>query len=265
MKIISNEDVITALCGRLDYLNKQIELVRKAIGTSELGALRISTLDETNARYYLRMPNKKETRITDLAQARSLAQLDYYRKILPILENECKAIERALKTNSKDKLNQVYAKMNPRRQELITPIVVSEEQRKERFLAQEFTTQPFSVDDEEHYSKRGLRVRSKSEVNIADMLDEYGIAYRYAPRTIVDGHVVYPDFVCLNARTGKEFFWEHNGMMASDGYGHHFTKKMNIYDQADIVPGENLIMTFEDDKCPLNYPTIRRNIERYLI
>ena len=51
----------------------------------------------------------------------------------------------------------------------------------------------------EFYSNSGVRVRSKSELIIANMLEKYGIPYRYEYPLLLNGNdLVRPDFLCLN-------------------------------------------------------------------
>ena len=62
------------------------------------------------------------------------------------------------------------------------------------------------------FSENGERVRSKSEVIIADILKNNGIPYRYEYPVLINRNI-HPDFCCLNVRTRKEYFWEHFGKM----------------------------------------------------
>ena len=68
------------------------------------------------------------------------------------------------------------------------------------------------------------RVRSKSEVIIADTLARHGVPYRYEyPLKLKSGRdgafrTIHPDFLCLNVRTRAEFYWEHFGLMDDPDY-----------------------------------------------
>ena len=50
-----------------------------------------------------------------------------------------------------------------------------------------FTGKPFEINAPEYYTASGVRVRSKSEVIIADALDHAGVPYRYEYPTSVKG------------------------------------------------------------------------------
>jgi len=66
----------------------------------------------------------------------------------------------------------------------------------------------------ELYTAKGERVRSKSEIIIADSLMRAGVPYRYEFPIILNGYgKIYPDFTVLNVGLRKELYWEHLGMM----------------------------------------------------
>ena len=75
----------------------------------------------------------------------------------------------------------------------------------------------FTPDAPEYQTALGERVRSKSEVIIADALSRHQIPNRYEyPLKLSKGqqtHIIYPDFLCLNIHTRREYIWEHFGMM----------------------------------------------------
>lgn len=74
----------------------------------------------------------------------------------------------------------------------------------------------------------------------------------------------YPDFTLLNIRTRKEILWEHFGMMDDPEYVEKAVQKIMTYEQNEIFQGENLILTYETRKIPLNQKTIMRKLWQYL-
>lgn len=58
--------------------------------------------------------------------------------------------------------------------------------------------------------------------------------------------------------------WEHLGMMDDPNYVDMAIKKINTYEQNDILLGKNLILTYETKKNPLNSKTIKLIIQHYL-
>ncbi|RLA43087.1 MAG: RNA helicase, partial [Gammaproteobacteria bacterium] len=103
-----------------------------------------------------------------------------------------------------------------------------------------------------HRTQRGERVRSKSELIIADKLHAANIEYMYEPRVNLAGVERYPDFVIEDDEAGETWYWEHLGMMSNPEYAKRWDKKLAEYRSAGILPleeggGENgsLITTKE--------------------
>lgn len=98
-------------------------------------------------------------------------------------------------------------------------------------------------------SDKGVMMRSKSERIIAARLDYYEIPYAYeAPLKLRNGDTIYPDFTIINPVTKEKIYWEHFGMMDEKGYQENAFKKIKKLIENGIIPGENLIMTFETSK-----------------
>ena len=115
---------------------------------------------------------------------------------------------------------------------------------------------------------RGETVKSKSEVIIADRLDAAGVPYVYEYKTVVDDEwaaMNYPDFYVLNKRTGEEFFWEHFGKMDDERYCQNSQLKLEKYAQRGLVPGKNLILSFEGSKRALSTEYVDFLIKSYLL
>ena len=124
----------------------------------------------------------------------------------------------------------------------------------------------FRKDDPEYYTQRGERVRSKSEILIADALYRHNIPYRYEYPLYVDGVLVAaPDFNCLNVRLRKEHYWEHLGMMGDKDYVNHNVKKLERYSLAKDFDDSGLILTFESESQPINIRVIEEEIRKYLL
>ena len=118
----------------------------------------------------------------------------------------------------------------------------------------------------EFFSNDGIRVRSKSELIIANMLEQNGIPYRYEyPLMLKDMGTVRPDFTCLNIRTRKEYIWEHFGMMDNIAYANKNIVKIESYEQSGYYLGKNMIMTFETSQHAISSNIIKAMIEEYLV
>ena len=77
----------------------------------------------------------------------------------------------------------------------------------------------FAPDAPEHLTARNERVRSKSEIMIADALARNMIVFRYEYPIEIEGlGYVRPDFLCLHPVTRQVILWEHYGMMDDPSY-----------------------------------------------
>ncbi|WP_130608794.1 hypothetical protein [Fluviispira sanaruensis] len=93
----------------------------------------------------------------------------------------------------------------------------------------------------------GLKVRSKSEVFIAEKLFEHKIDFRYEIPLSAEGKTYFPDFTIFIGK--KVFYWEHFGMLSNEDYLQKTKIKIVWYDKN--FP-KKLIMTEEcNDLLPV--------------
>jgi hypothetical protein len=73
-------------------------------------------------------------------------------------------------------------------------------------------------------------VRSKSEVIIANLLQQDEIEFEYEKRLVApDGSFYLPDFT-LSIR-GEEYYWEHLGLLENEDYNNHWKNKKAWYNK----------------------------------
>ena len=236
------------------------------------GRLRISQKGRYTEYYHIKedgdthgkyLPKRQE------ATARQLAQKDYDEKIINLVKEEITALKAYL--NKAPKIQAFYTKMCPARQKLITPLTLSDDQYTAQWKTEPYQGLPFAPDAPVYTTNKGERVRSKSEVLIANALAQHKIPYRYEyPLKLQRQHngnstTLYPDFLCLNLRTRQEFIWEHFGLMDSQEYVSNTVSKLNLYAQNKILPGKNLIITMETNKEPLTPDIINQMIHEFLL
>ncbi len=110
------------------------------------------------------------------------------------------------------------------------------------------------------------RVRSKSEKIMADYFYRNGIEYKYECPIYLKGMgMVYPDFTFLSKKTGKEIYWEHNGMVDEPSYARNMVRKIDAYENIGIFIGERLILTYETEQSVLNTGKIEQMVQKYLV
>ena len=98
-----------------------------------------------------------------------------------------------------------------------------------------------------YLTRSGIRVRSKSERTIADLLCQNEIPYRYEAELSFGDSFITPDFTINRPYDGKLFLWEHLGLMDREEYRSHTNKKLALYNRYGYYPFENLICTYEHD------------------
>ena len=166
---------------------------------------------------------------------------------------------------SENKIPDLYKKFCPARQKLITPVTLTDLQYAEAWQNVTWHPLPFAEDAAEYFTANGERVRSKSEVIIADTLNRHKVPYRYEfPLELKNGDIYHPDFLCLNLRTRQEYIWEHFGMMDRPDYAERTVRKFKVFGENKILPGKRLLFTMETVESPLNSRQVEGLINEFL-
>ncbi len=129
--------------------------------------------------------------------------------------------------------------------------------------ASAWMTEPYCAnssytEDMVHKAAGGFWCRSKSEAAIAAVYDDLGIPYHYDELIAMRMKYLSPDFRGIR-RDGRFIYHEHWGMK-SDEYIRKNLSKLQDYYCEGIVPGENLLITFDDEGGGLDLPLIREQI-----
>ena len=216
--------------------------------------------------WYNKVEDTKEyIKKSQKGELRKTLQRDYEIAINKKLNALKRKLSKFLKTYDIDEIEKVYTNLPEARKILVTPIVETKEELVKKWESVEY--EPMEISDNiEFVSSKGVKVRSKSELIISNMLEKNGVCYRYEYPIILKGlGTVRPDFLCLNKRTGKEYVWEHFGMMDNIAYANKNIAKIQTYGQNGFLAGKNMIMTFESSMTPLSSATIKQMIEEYLL
>lgn len=152
--------------------------------------------------------------------------------------------------------------MSEGRQNLIRPYILSDDQFAHEWQSRTFKTNPYRIENKIYDTRKGEKVRSKSEAIIADMLFEMGIPYHYEyPLRLKDGNVRFPDFTILKVSTREEIYLEHFGLLDDEEYRKENMYKLDIYRANGIYIGKNLLFTYETVDTPLDINGIRRMLK----
>lgn len=261
------EMVVDVLLSRKLDLESTISFIKQELSKAPEGKLRVSTCNHT-AQYYLTSveAGKKDVYIQKSNQklVKALAQKDYYEKTLSALEEELFRINETIIFLQKNNIPAVFNKLSEKRRQLVEPLTLSDKEYAANWQAMEYQHKPFFEDSANLFTAKGERVRSKSEVIIADTLFRLGIPYRYEFPIKLQKFSVHPDFYCLNLRTRKEFAWEHLGMMDSQEYATSAVEKLNAYENAGFFPGDNFIISLETSGTPLSSKVVEKIARHYL-
>ena len=262
---------------RLTQLKHILATTEKRLANPPQGHLRVSQKGKNPEFYQITEPGDTHgTYIphAKLALARRLAQKDYDTRLIKELQLEIRALQKYLaQTNGGSALAAIYTKLCLARRQLITPVTLTDAQYAAQWQAVSWTGLPFSPDSPDYTTARGERVRSKSEVIIADTLARHNIPYRYEYpfelKSSRNGRVgpsrtVHPDFLCLNVRTRAEFYWEHFGLMDDPDYLERTLLKLKDYAENGLLPGKNLLFTMESAASPLSTRQIEKLITEFL-
>ena len=117
----------------------------------------------------------------------------------------------------------------------------------------------------------GLYVRSKSELQIAELLYSLGIEFYYEKaRHLWEGtdeyasRTVYPDFTIV-LPDDREIYWEHKGMLSDAMYVERDINKEIIYNLNGIYQPHNLIVTAEGPNNEFDMEAVRKIAEGVLL
>ena len=282
MEELSPNQLAPQIEKRLAELQNLLFTKKKSYEKAPQGRIRISQ-NGGHPEYYLvtergslrgkYLPHSQKT------LALQLAQKDYDARLIKLLQKEISALQNYMKQTSNGRaIPELYDSLCPARRSLITPAILTNEQYAARWQDISWTGRPFASDAPYICTARGERVRSKSEVIIADTLFRYNIPYRYEfPITLKRSNsddirrdlgrsiTLYPDFLCLNTRTRTEFYWEHFGLMDSTDYSNNAAGKLRLYTENGILAGRNLIITMETQTEPPSIKALEKLIEEFLL
>lgn len=213
---------------------------------------------------------KKYISQKDVDFAKALAQKGYFLKVKPILEKNLRALELFLQRYDEAAVTSIFDTLTRERKALVEPIGFSVQDQLKSWRNEVYEPYLKYQENMKYETEQGEMVRSKSEVIIANILYQHRekILYKYERPLELFNHgekeIFHPDFTIINVRTGKITYWEHAGRMDEPRYAEEFVRKMNLYMDNQIIPGKNLIVTYETYHITLNVSTVKKMIEQLL-
>ncbi len=254
---------------RAAILKKAITAAKRDENSFPEGSLRVSPRNNS-VRYFQRMENKSLTekylKREQRPLAESLAQKDYNRSFLKKAQYELDKIEKTIRILEGNNADMVYDDLSRYRKIMVKPYIQPDILYAKEWQAEQFKPNPYMENMKIYDTRRGERVRSKSEAILADILCDLGIPYHYEkPLYLEPGIIRYPDFTLLKINSRKEVFLEHLGMLDDEEYMNKTLLKLDEYRSHGIYVGKNLIFTYETTYSPLDIKGIKKMVREIML
>ena len=188
----------------------------------------------------------------------------YLTFLLEELTNEKQAVESYLDLHVEEipKSSQLMAE-SPEFQKLLEPFHKPMNKELEEWMNAPYEKNPYRPQDLIVKTPSGEYVCSKSEAFIYACLMKYHIPFRYECKLIAGNKVMYPDFTIRHPKTGQYFYFEHCGLMDKAQYAYDSFDRLGTYYKIGVIPGINLILTYENEENPLSMELVEKIIQYY--
>lgn len=259
-----------------DYLEKELKQLKESLAIAEKyrrdteenkKTLYINKRGNHFQYYILNQHGKREyVKAEKIDEIKRMATSDYYKKVLKKSQEQIKAIEKFIGKYEENAISNIYEELSEGRRQLITPLILSEDQFIQQWLQQHQGMQNTYEMKGKYTTDKGELVRSKSEKILADMFYKYNIPYQYEPALkLKNGNTIYPDFVLLNVKQRKTYYWEHLGLASEETYASKNMEKLGGYEINGVEINKNLIITIESEKYPLDIRFVEKKVKDYLL
>lgn len=226
---------------------------------------------EPNYYYYERFPKrgnrKKERRLgisTNKDRIMALVRKRYVTLAMDVIDNDILVLEDALKLYKGTDENSVMEEFFEKYPQLSGYAYYGLQSDED--WANDFETQKdFYEEEHKHTSLKGEKMLSKNELYIAARLDHHKIPYRYEDTVDHPDVDRLPDFKIRRPRDGKIIYWEHVGRTTDSDYMGRNEVKFIEYENAGIVPWDNLIITYDQSDGGINAKLIEAMIYGWLL
>ena len=200
---------------------------------------------------------------------RKLAEKLAFKKFLELqlknLNQELTVIKQYLRSHdSEANLKEEEFLQSKKYKELLFLTNPTENQDIYKWMYEPYVQNEFHREQLIHKTYAGNYVRSKSEAMIETFLYKYQIPFRYECLLDLGDAFYYPDFTLLHPKTLEIKYWENFGMMDDPKYSRNTFTKLDNYISHGIIPGNQLITTFETRIQPLTTDKVVEIIENFL-
>ncbi len=270
---MNKAQLINQLIESKNELENLIEELRKKDYSNVKDKITVKTV--AGMPYYVKLINGKQEYISkkDTKTIKSLSQKLYNTKTIDMAEKDKAQISECIDILSKDPSKSILDSIPKALHQFIDTGTNIDNEYAKKWGDEIIQNKNPKKTEKEYETPSGLIVKSKSEWMIAKILDDYKVPYYYekpfddygsmyfgAPR-----YNLYPDFTCLNKRTGKTYYWEHLGKMDDVEYVSKNINRIMNYGAYGIYPGNGLIVTYESNSIPFRYSYVSGLIEKFLL
>ncbi|MBQ8822175.1 MAG: ATPase [Lachnospiraceae bacterium] len=250
---------------RSKQLEKEIHSLRKQLKHYPQGKIICAKNGQRCKWYHSDGKNRTYIPKKHRSKAEQLAVKKYLTLQLAEYEKEKYATDLYLRHSSPDTSPSGQLLTAPYYQELLLPFFTPKENYFTEWMNEPYPRSKEYPEKLIHKTAGSYCVRSKSEALIDMLLRSYHLPFRYECLLELSGTPFYPDFTIRHPHTGKIIYWEHFGMMDDSSYNKNTYLKLQFYSSHGIIPGVNLITTFETKDHPLDAEFVRLLIQYYFL
>lgn len=256
------EEILTEIEKRQDFVSKELK-------TCPPGAL-LRIKEQDRIVYYHDVWIDGKRRRTSLNKHPEMLALLARKKYLEIesviLENNMNILRKIMTGFCDITPEQIWKQLPEKYKDLPKSIFFQDMEARtaECWQNQPYEQSDYLPDRKVHLTSRGLAVRSKSELIIAEKFYEFQVPFRYEQVLKIGKYTLAPDFTILTA-DDRMFYWEHCGLPENSSYMKKHKWKMDLYESAGIVPWKNLIVTYDNERGTIELPVIESEIRNKLL
>ena len=261
--------LMQAICARRNYLIKVTDFALKRLEGSPDGTLALQRRSNSTDYHWVKGKDAKKVNIDKKSKEGKslisrLAHKSYYLAVVRAAKEEIKLWDTLINRFPGKTFENIYENLSDDRKALIRPMEYPDDEYAKLWQGVSYEPWRFHSEDAVYVTNRGEHVRSKSELLIANRLNEKGIPYRYEYPLQLRNKTFHPDFTILRMSDRQEVYLEHLGKMGDRKYAADNIDKINEYALNGIVQGDKLFFTMETDDVPFNTESFDALIENRL-
>lgn len=265
--------ILEPLLAESQKLNKQISEIQSILPNLPPGKF-FCHRNQNHYKWFVKIDSQRRLLSKkELELAQKLAYRQYLEHQLTVLSRKKHLIDTFLKEylQTPDTAAELIKK-SPELQRLVAPFFLPQSPILTNWMTTSYDKNPSYPEHLRHKTLSGIYVRSKSEMMISDALYRHKIPFRYENALYLNQTKIYPDFTIprTNPNTNPDavpdsfLYWEHFGLMDDPSYRKKTSFKLDTYLSNGIIPGIQLITTYETKDNPLTSETIEAVIDQDL-